>query len=123
MQRFDVKAAMHLKACRDRLTKQQYNTLKGQILAGDGAGAMKGLRKLISKKEEKPMRTPPCKKNGIDCPKRCPGCQPRCKDYIDFRAGCDADNARRRAEVESTENVILSKRRMAKAKASNPKGR
>ena len=38
---------MNLKACRDRLTKQQYKTLKGQILAGDSDGAMKGLRKLL----------------------------------------------------------------------------
>lgn len=46
--RFDVRAAMNLKACRDRLTKQQYRTLKGQILAGDGEGAMKGLRRLLN---------------------------------------------------------------------------
>lgn len=38
---------MNLKACRDRLTKQQYRTLKGQILAGDADGAMKGLRKVL----------------------------------------------------------------------------
>lgn len=49
MKRFDVRAAMNLKACRDRLTKQQYKTLKGQILAGDGDGAMRGLRKLLMK--------------------------------------------------------------------------
>lgn len=48
MQRFDVRAAMNLKACRDRLTKQQYKTLKGQILACDSEGAMKGLRRLLS---------------------------------------------------------------------------
>lgn len=48
MQRFDVRAAMNLKASRDRLTKQQYKTLKGQILAGDSEGAMKGLRRLLS---------------------------------------------------------------------------
>ncbi len=48
MKRFDVRAAMNLKACRDRLTKQQYKTLKGQILAGDGDGAMKGLRRILS---------------------------------------------------------------------------
>ena len=47
MQRFDVRAAMNLRACRDRLTKQQYKTLKGQILAGDSEGAMKGLRRLL----------------------------------------------------------------------------
>lgn len=48
MKNFDVRAAMNLKACRDRLTKQQYKTLKGQILAGDSDGAMKGLRRLLS---------------------------------------------------------------------------
>lgn len=41
---------MNLKACRDRLTKQQYRTLKGQILAGDSDGAMKGLRKVLMRK-------------------------------------------------------------------------
>ncbi len=49
MERFDVRAAMNLKACRDRLTRQQYKTLKGQILAGDSDGAMRGLRKLLMK--------------------------------------------------------------------------
>lgn len=38
---------MNLKACKSRLTRQQYSTLKGQILAGDSDGAMKGLRKLL----------------------------------------------------------------------------
>ena len=47
MQRFDVRAAMNLKACKDRLTRQQYKTLKGQILAGDADGAMKGLQRLL----------------------------------------------------------------------------
>lgn len=51
MQRFDVRAAMNLKACKDKLTRQQYSTLKGQILAGDSDGAMKGLRKLLSRRE------------------------------------------------------------------------
>ena len=51
MQKFDVRAAINLKACRDRLTKQQYKTLKGQILAGDSDGAMKGLRKLLLKND------------------------------------------------------------------------
>ena len=49
MQKIDTKALIHLKACRDRLTVQQYRTLRGQVLAGDGEGAMKGLRKLLLK--------------------------------------------------------------------------
>jgi hypothetical protein len=51
VQKFDVRAAINLKACRDRLSKQQYKTLKGQILAGDSDGAMKGLRKLLLKND------------------------------------------------------------------------
>lgn len=47
MQKIDIKALMHVKACKDRLTRQQYKTLKGQILAGDADGAMKGLRRLL----------------------------------------------------------------------------
>ena len=47
MQKIDFKAMMHVKACRDRLTAQQYRTLRGQVLAGDGDGAMKGLRRLM----------------------------------------------------------------------------
>ena len=30
-----------------QLTRQQYKTLKGQILAGDAEGAMRGLKKLL----------------------------------------------------------------------------
>lgn len=47
MQKIDFKALMHVTACRDRLTPQQYRTLRGQVLAGDGDGALKGLRKLL----------------------------------------------------------------------------
>ena len=40
-------AFRYLNSFRNKLTKQQYRTLKGQILAGDTDGAMKGLRKII----------------------------------------------------------------------------
>ena len=41
-------AAMRaLKGHRDQLSKQQYKTIRGQILAGDDTGAMKGLKKLL----------------------------------------------------------------------------
>lgn len=42
------KAIRTLKGYRDQLTKQQYKTIRGQILAGDDTGALKGLRRLIS---------------------------------------------------------------------------
>lgn len=36
-----------LKDSRKYLTKQQYRTIKGQIIAGDIEGARKGLRRLL----------------------------------------------------------------------------
>lgn len=50
--KINFKALMQVKACRDRLTVQQYKTLRGQVLAGDGDGALKGLRKLLRKEGE-----------------------------------------------------------------------
>ena len=50
MKAIDFKAMMHLKACRDKLTVQQYRTLRGQVLAGDPDGAMKGLKRLLREK-------------------------------------------------------------------------
>lgn len=43
-------ALKHVKSCRDRLTPQQYRTLKGQVLAGDADGALRGLRKILTAK-------------------------------------------------------------------------
>ena len=51
MQQIDVRAFMQIKATRNRLTRQQYKTLRGQVLAGDPDGAMRGLRKILSRRE------------------------------------------------------------------------
>lgn len=40
-----------LKGNRAKLTRQQYKTLRGQILAGDDIGAMRGMLKLLNEKE------------------------------------------------------------------------
>ena len=37
-----------LKYNKDKLTVQQYRTVKGQLLAGDTSGALKGLQKLLT---------------------------------------------------------------------------
>lgn len=50
MVEIDVNAMMFLKAYRPRLTRQQYQTLRGQVLAGDSVGAMKGLKRILAKK-------------------------------------------------------------------------
>ena len=47
MNEISTKALIQVKGARHRLTAQQYRTLRGQILAGDPDGAMKGLRKLL----------------------------------------------------------------------------
>lgn len=52
MNRIDMNAMMQVMACKDRLSRQEFKTLRGQILAGDGDGAMKGLRKLLMRRNE-----------------------------------------------------------------------
>lgn len=47
VKRIDVNALIQIKGARHRLTTQQYRTLKGQVLAGDSEGAMKGLREIL----------------------------------------------------------------------------
>lgn len=47
MKEIDTSTLILLKGARQRLTPQQYRTLRGQVLAGDSAGALKGLRKLL----------------------------------------------------------------------------
>ena len=42
-------ALKFLKAYQPRLTKQQYKTIKGQIICGDVTGALKGLKKILSR--------------------------------------------------------------------------
>lgn len=42
----DNKALGRLLAAKKMLTRQQYKTIRGQILAGDATGAMRGLEKL-----------------------------------------------------------------------------
>lgn len=47
----DYHAMNALKWNKHRLTRQQYRTIKGQILAGDAEGAMKGLKKLLEARQ------------------------------------------------------------------------
>ena len=47
MKEINVGALIQVKGARHRLTAQQYRTLRGQVLAGDPDGAMRGLRKLM----------------------------------------------------------------------------
>ena len=49
----DFRALVQVKACKPRLTAQQYKTLRGQILAGDGDGALKGLKSILKRGEQK----------------------------------------------------------------------
>ena len=49
LREIDKRAFIRLKANRNRLTWQQYQTLKGQILAGNPDAAMKGLAKILGR--------------------------------------------------------------------------
>ena len=46
-------ALITLNRARNRLTPQQFKTIRGQVLAGDTDGAMRGLLKLIKKPKER----------------------------------------------------------------------
>lgn len=52
MVEIDVNAMMFLKACQRKLSRQQYKTLRGQVLAGDSQGAMKGLKRLLDRSKQ-----------------------------------------------------------------------
>lgn len=51
MKQIDYSVLIQLKACYQerRLTKQQYRTLRGQALSGDGEAALKGLRTILER--------------------------------------------------------------------------
>lgn len=46
--KIDVGALRKLKEFRHCLTRQQLKTLRGQVLAGDAVGAMKGLCRILA---------------------------------------------------------------------------
>ena len=52
MSNIDVNAMMQVTACYQsgRITKQQYRTLRGQVFAGNGDGALRGIRKILTRK-------------------------------------------------------------------------
>ena len=50
MKEINTDALLKLKAYRPKLTSQQYRTLRGQVLAGDHEGAMRGLEKLLARR-------------------------------------------------------------------------
>lgn len=49
----DTGAIMLLRNTKHRITNQQYNTIRGQILAGDPDGAIKGLRNVLQRRAER----------------------------------------------------------------------
>lgn len=53
----DNKALGRLLAAKPMLTRQQYKTIKGQILAGNAEGAMRGLEKLTKKETKEEYRS------------------------------------------------------------------
>lgn len=57
-------ALAQVKACKARLSTQQYKTLRGQILAGDSDGALKGLRSILKRGESKRNGGNQSKQNG-----------------------------------------------------------
>ena len=51
MKEIDVNAICRLKAYHRVLTRQQYQTIKGQNLSGDADGAMRGLKTILRRRK------------------------------------------------------------------------
>lgn len=47
MENIDYRAYIQLQACRHKLTRQQYKTLRGQVMNGEGKAALNGLKKIL----------------------------------------------------------------------------
>lgn len=47
----DTRALGHLRNAKRQLTRQQFQTLRGQILAGNAEAAMKGLENLLERRK------------------------------------------------------------------------
>ena len=60
-----IDAVTVLKKYRRKLTTQQYRTIKGQIVAGDCDGAMRGLQKLLSRQRGRCVSNAPQTSNTV----------------------------------------------------------
>lgn len=49
MKRVDLHVMMQMMDCRQRLRSREHKILRGQVLAGDGDGALRGLKKIIKR--------------------------------------------------------------------------
>lgn len=49
----NYRALKLLKECKEDLTRQEYKTLRGQILAGEDKAAMRGLEKIQRRNQKK----------------------------------------------------------------------
>lgn len=52
MGREQKEALVTLLSCRNDVSRQQFRTLKGQIIAGDAEGARKGLDKILKRNKK-----------------------------------------------------------------------
>ena len=53
MNTVNTQALIQLNRVRKRLTPQQYKTIRGQILASNAEGALRGLQKLLNTEKRK----------------------------------------------------------------------
>ena len=65
------------------------------------------------------MKYPPCKRDGVDCEKRVPGCHDKCGEYQEWKRYHDADlegrrSPRNQADVFLIEQQMKVKKRRGK---------
>ena len=64
------------------------------------------------------MKVPPCKKNGIPCTKRKPGCQDYCPDMHPFKEERKLISENRQKYKEIIETSVNGKKRMGKKRGA-----
>ena len=62
------------------------------------------------------MKTPHCKKNGIDCPNRFLGCHDSCKEYQEYAAEREKIRNMHLEELREREYFKLASKRIKRSK-------
>lgn len=64
------------------------------------------------------MTKPPCKINGIECPRRYIGCRAECEDYHKWLVKHEAEKERRKLDVgnQADDFLIMQKERVKRAR-------
>ena len=65
------------------------------------------------------MTKPPCKVNGVDCPRRCVGCQSQCEKYREWLAIHEAEKEAQKKDKHNPADDFLIRQNLKIQRAWN----